>query len=105
MTPAQASFNQSLRVFGKGRRRAKTMAQRITDANRKRKPAKVNGGRSRNPSLMKNQVEPQIRQRTSHTISGMFIGKDYQTLIFSRSGKGRADNRRRQPRSAATDAL
>src|SRR5215468_6154302 len=82
MHPTHASFNQSRTLLGKGRRHTKTIAQRITDANRKRSPAKVNGGRSRNPILMKIQVEPQIRQRMSQTIRGMFIAQVAGCLFF-----------------------
>src|SRR5262245_31650394 len=105
MMPAHASFSQSLRLFGKGRRRAKTIAQRITDANRKRSPAKVIGGRSRNPSLIKIQVDPQIRQRISQTMIGVFIDERALKPISSRSNKDRAGTAPRQPRYAATDAL
>src|SRR5215475_12190748 len=105
MLPIHASFNQSRPVLGNGRRRAITIAQRIADARRKRIPANVNGGRSRNPSLMKSQVEPHIRQSASQTMRGVFIVEECRTPIFSLSDKGRADNRRCRLRSAMTNAL
>src|SRR5262245_21488128 len=83
MLPTHASLNQSRQFFGKGRRHTITIAQRIADASRKRNPANVNGGGSRNPSLMKSQAEPQIRQSASQTIRGVFIVEECRTPIFS----------------------
>ena len=44
-----------------------TMAKRITAAAANRIPAKLSGGRSRSPSLMASQVEPQMAHSPSHT--------------------------------------
>src|SRR3954471_9109401 len=67
-TPVYANRAQSDRRLGRRVPRAKMMPKRIADAIANRMPANVSGGRSRRPSLIANQVEPQIPQRDNHTI-------------------------------------
>ena len=67
MTPSQAIRAQSLNVRGSLLRRSKTIPHKITAASEKRSAAKVNGGQSSNPSLMKIHVDPQIKQSSNHT--------------------------------------
>jgi hypothetical protein len=54
-----------------GERRAAAMQMSTAAAITKRIPAKLTGGRSSSPSLMKSQVEPQMQASTSHTMIGL----------------------------------
>jgi hypothetical protein len=58
---------QARTPFGKGGRRIATIPQSTEAATTNRMPAKLTGGRSARPSLMKSHVELQIRDRTHQT--------------------------------------
>src|SRR5262245_18073980 len=60
--------SQSFRPRGQRAPRARISKLRIKLARMNRKAAKVSGGKSVKPSLMKSQVEPQIPHRISQTI-------------------------------------
>ncbi len=53
-----------------------TIDPKISEARTKRMPAKVNGGRSFKPILMKSQVDPQMQQRINQTMRA-FISQLY----------------------------
>src|ERR1044071_3595931 len=65
-TPVCASSSHS-RPRGRRERRAATTADRMRVAKRKRAAAKLSGGRSRRPSLINIQVEPQMQQSSKKT--------------------------------------
>src|SRR5436190_14553296 len=63
------------------------IAVRISEANRKRMPANVSGGRSCKPSLMKSQVDPQMPQRISQTTRAFMkrVVREAQRMVKRRS--------------------
>src|SRR5690349_4515181 len=69
--PVNAMNDQSAAFRGTGNRRTATMHVSTNAAMMNRMPAKLTGGRSRRPILMKSQVEPQIALRMSQTRSGV----------------------------------
>src|SRR2546430_17705455 len=74
--PLIAISDHSSRVRGQRTRRIITSELRISEARTKRIPAKVVGGRSFKPILMKSQVDPQMPQRINQTMRA-FISQLY----------------------------
>src|ERR1041385_4225831 len=72
-------------VRGSLMRRAKTTPNSTADASTKRTAAKLTGGRSLSPSLMKSQVEPQMQQSSRKTTRA-FI----RASIREEPGKGKS---------------
>src|ERR1051326_4725843 len=68
------------------------MAKRIAEARTKRTAAKLTGGRSLKPSLMKSHVEPQMQQRRRKT------ARAFIQSLYDRRGRKRKRQKRKQAR-------